>query len=124
MFDNKLFSDFQFGFVKGRSAILQLIKVIDEWTLVLDSGGQIDIVYTDFEKAFDKVPHKRLLSKLYSYGFNEVIIKWITNFLCYRTQRVKIHDALSEPVHVRSGIPQGTVLGPMLFVIFPRYPTA
>ena len=48
MFDNKLFSDFQFGFVKGRSAILQLIKVIDEWTLVLDSGGQIDIVYTDF----------------------------------------------------------------------------
>ena len=64
---NKLFTNRQFGFLKGRSTVTQLLQILDEWTEALETGGRIDVIYTDFEKAFDKVPHKRLLSKLRSY---------------------------------------------------------
>ena len=77
---NNLFNDNQYGFIKGRSTNLQLLSVLDKWTKDLDDGGQIDIIYTDFEKAFDKVPHRRLISKLKSYGINSGIIKWIEAF--------------------------------------------
>jgi len=64
---NKLFTNRQFGFLKGRSTVTQLLQILDEWTEALETGGRIDVIYTYFEKAFDKVPHKRLLSKLRSY---------------------------------------------------------
>ena len=115
---NNLFSDYQYGFINGRSTTLQLLKIVDDWTAKLDTGGQIDIVYTDFEKAFDKVPHIRLLSKLHSYGINTELVHWIESFLCHRTQRVKINGAFSNVKPVLSGIPQGSVLGPLLFVIY------
>ena len=63
MTKNKLFSKKQFGFISGRSTTLQLLKVMNEWTEILDNGGSIDSVYMDFMKAFDKVPHKRLINK-------------------------------------------------------------
>ena len=115
---NNLFSTKQFGFIKGRSTVLQLLNVCDDWSKNLDDKGQVDIVYTDLEKAFDKVQHQRLLSKLYSYGINSELINWIRSFLCSRTQRVKINSDFSDHKPVLSGIPQGTVLGPVLFVIF------
>ena len=59
-FVNNLFSDKQYGFIKGRSTVLQLLKLLDDWTDKLEKGGQIDVIYTDFEKAFDRVPHYRL----------------------------------------------------------------
>ena len=68
MKDNDLLSDKQFGFIKGRSTVLQLLKVLDSWTETLENGGCIDVVYCDFMKAFDKVPHHRLIGKLQSYG--------------------------------------------------------
>ena len=108
----------QFGFMKGRSTVLQLFKVLDMWTAELEEGGCIDVVYTDFEKAFDKVPHKRLLSKLKSYGLSDNIISWIEAFLCNRQQRVKIKGKFSKWHKVFSGIPQGTILGPLLFIIY------
>jgi len=79
--DSDFFSSTQYGFLKARSTVLQLLKIVDEWTLHLDAGGQIDCIYMDFEKAFDKVPHRRLISKLHSYGVNSNIISWITEFL-------------------------------------------
>jgi len=74
---------------------MQLLKVMDIWTELLESGGQIDVVYNDLERAFDKVPHKRLISKLYSYKINAGVIKWIESFLTDRRQRVKINGFFS-----------------------------
>jgi len=115
---NNLFSDKQYGFIKGRSTVLQLLKAADDWVKILDEGGQVDIIYTDFEKAFDKVPHLRLISKLHAYGLNECLIHWIEAFLMSRSQRVRINTEISDCKQVLSGIPQGSVLGPLLFVIF------
>jgi len=82
----------------------------------LDYGGQIDAVYTYFEKAFDKVPHKRLLSKLHSYQINDNIINWVTNFLTGRKYTVRVNGSYSLWAEVTSGIPQG--MGPLLFLIY------
>jgi len=97
---------------------LQLLKILDDWTEMLEDGGQVDVIYTDFEKAFDRVPHKRLISKLYSYNINEDIIKWIKAYLNNRMQRVKINNSYSNWAQVISGIPQGSILGPLLFIIY------
>jgi hypothetical protein len=115
---NRLLSNKQFGFLKGRSATLQLLNVLDDWTKILDSGDLIDVIYTDFQKAFDSVPHRRLLLKIKSYGIDKNILKWIESFLTGRRQRVKIKGTVSSWSKVISGVPQGSVLGPILFVMY------
>ena len=74
---NNLFSNKRFGFRSGRSTTLQLLNVLDDWTEALDNGHIIDIIYTDFHKAFDSVPHKRLLSKIKSYFIEGNMLNWI-----------------------------------------------
>ncbi|VDI54817.1 Hypothetical predicted protein [Mytilus galloprovincialis] len=76
-----LFSDRHFGFFGGRSTGLQLLKVLDHWTEILDNEGSIDAIYTDCMKAFDKVPHKRLINKLRSYGISNQTCNWVQSFL-------------------------------------------
>ena len=112
---HKLLSDSQFGFRKNRSTILQLLTVMEDWTEALDNNLQVDTVYMDFRKAFDSVPHKRLIKKLEGYGINGTLLKWLKNFLNERKQRVVIDGKSSKWTDVLSGIPQGSILGPILF---------
>jgi len=116
--DNDLFSNRQYGFLKGRSTVLQLLRIIDEWTSNLDSGRQIDCIYMDFEKAFDKVPHRHLISKLQAYRIHSKILLWITDFLDKRQFRVTINGKFSSWHDVLSRIPPGSILGPLLFIIY------
>ena len=118
MIANNLYSDKQFGFINARSTTLQMLHVLDIWSRILDEGGTIDAIYCDFMKAFDKVPHERLLHKIHQYGITGNVLGWIKSFLTNRTQQVCIKNTLSDKAPVTSGIPQGSVLGPLLFVIY------
>ena len=118
MKQNGLFSNKQFGFITGRSTTLQLLKVLDRWTEILDSGGYVDVIYCDFKKAFDTVPHKRLVNVLKYHSIQDPVLSWIEAFLKDRKQRVLINGAPSTWHDVISGIPQGSVLGPVLYVAY------
>ena len=108
----------QHGFIKGRSCITQLLATLDYWTEVMDDGGNVDAIYLDFSKCFDPVPHERLLMKLEKYGVMGKLWSWIADFLTGRLQQVSIRGCLSALAEVLSGTPQGSVLGPILFIIF------
>ena len=118
MRSNKLFSPYQYGFIDKRSTTLQLLYVLDKWTEIIGDGGTIDAIYMDFMKAFDKVPHERLLKKVKAYGIGGPLLGWIRSFLTWRKQRVSVGEDSSKWTQVSRGIPQGSVLGPTLFVLY------
>ena len=109
---------FQHGFRTGHSCESQLIITIEEIMRSLDQKNQIDIAILDFSKAFDSVPHKRLLKKLDYYGIRGQNLGWIAAWLEERTQRVVLNGEQSREVPVISGVPQGTVLGPLMFLLY------
>ena len=115
---NKLLSPEQFGFREKRSCVYQLLECMEAWTSLLDEGTDIDILYFDFSKAFDSVPHVRLIAKLQAYGIGSNVLSWIHDSLKDRKQRVVLDSFKSDWSDVISVVPQGSVLGPLLFLVY------
>jgi len=116
--NNNILHESQHGFRHNRSCETQLISFINDLCKSYDSGKQTDVILMDIAKAFDTVPHNRLRHKLQWYGVTGNSYRWISSFLRDRYQRVTIDNVSSDLVAVTSGVPQGTVLGPILFIIY------
>jgi len=115
---NQILCDNQHGFRQRRSCETQLLLTINDLAKNLDNNLQTDVIFLDFSKAFDRVDHSYLIHKLHHYGIRGNLLTWLENFLTHRTQRVVIDGHSSSTSNVTSGVPQGSVLAPLLFLCF------
>ena len=116
--ENNLLSNSQWGFRSGRSTVSALVSSTSTWLADLDTGKDICSIFFDYKKAFDSVPHRPLLDKLITLDFDMHLVHWISGYLTDRTQRVVVDGEISSAAPVLSGVPQGSVIGPLLFLVY------
>ena len=116
--ENRLLYKYQFGFQKGKSTSMALIMLVDRISEALEKGEYVIGVFLDFSKAFDTVDHQILIEKLKLYGINGTEIEWFKDYLHNRTQYVTYNGEKSTSRHITCGVPQGSILGPLLFLIY------
>ncbi len=116
-FSQKIY-DHQHGFLQGKSCVTNLLEALDYVGACLDNGGQVDMVYLDMSKAFDRINHKRLMQKLANSGIGGNLLKWFRSYLTDRRQHVTVLGVTSKTLPVCSGVPQGSILGPALFLLY------